>query len=341
LLDSSIYNGLRQVLATRENAAPLRIPQLEPAPVAMFSLNLSEEMWTKFLDDFMRHGAGAGGAPGMDALDDLGPGFHFAVHDSDPVIAFGSGEMLGLGTRVGRMNNEMLAIPLFVSFLTRPSSIVIELKRTEGMREFLRRGMVARLLPLGGGRDTRASYYRLDDEDAWIYAVEFFGINLRFRFEIKGNFLIVSNLPWQRRSAITALRPAMLSGLEACVTPASAVLQVPAMYTAAAERERRQAFEGIGYLAPLVSSGTPLAEAVSRHAELFGFRPVHPVGGDWTPEGRGLRSTLYGIPGDARQPEYAPGKTDFGLLRGVRSLRVGLQFEDTGLRTCIRWTYAK
>ena len=28
-------------------------------------------------------------------LDDLGPGLHLAVHDADPVIALGSGDLLG------------------------------------------------------------------------------------------------------------------------------------------------------------------------------------------------------------------------------------------------------
>ncbi len=339
LLDSSIYNGLRRVVATRAQAAPMRLPQLAPAPVALFSLNLSEDVWLDFLDDFLRHGRTD--FPGMNALDDLGPGFHFAIHDSDPIVAFGSGEMLGLGSAMGTRGNELLALPLVVSFLTRPSSIIIELKRADGVRELLRRGALTRLLPFADERDIRTRYYRLGEGDAWIYAIELFGINLRFRFEIEDNFLIISNLPWLQRGKVASVTPSMLGGLEVCVTPASALLQMPALYTAAAERQRQQAFEGLGYLAPLTLAGTPVSEAVARHAELFGFRPAHPEGGAWAADDRGLSSTLYGLPGDARQPEYPPGKADFGLLRGIRNLRVGLQFEDTGLRTCVRWTYAK
>jgi hypothetical protein len=49
-----------------------------------------------------------------------------------------------------------------------------------------------------------------------------------------------------------------------------------------------------------------------------------------------LRSTLYGSARYPVQPAYKPGAS-FGILDGIDSLNLNLQFEDAGLRVITRW----
>lgn len=337
LLDNSIYNGLEEVLVEDHRTPPLRVPQISPKPVAMFSMKLSEKMWMEFLDDFLRHARGMD-ATGWKALDDLGPGFHFAIHDSNPIIAFGSGEMLGLGGGLAEMDDDMLGIPLFLSMLTRPCTMLVELRQDQAVRELLSGGGLARLLPFGEDM-MRTSYYKLAGQDAWIYGIEFFGINLRFRFEVQDNYLLISNLPWGPKVEVGAVDVAAASCLELSLNPLAATEQFAAMHTAAAEKDRRLAMEGIGYLYPLMLAGESAESALGRHRQLLGFAPVHPGEGGWAVIDGRLKSTLYGAPGSEQQPAYAVGNSRFGVLQGVSNLRMNLQFEDTGLRTRVRWIY--
>ena len=60
-------------------------------------------------------------------LDDLGPGLHLAIHDSDPVIALGSGDIVGaFGGDVLRLGGSggMMFVPVVLSILFESVSVL-------------------------------------------------------------------------------------------------------------------------------------------------------------------------------------------------------------------------
>lgn len=336
LIDNSLYNGLKQIVGSDGGGAPMRLPVIEPSPVAMFSIQLSEKVWVDFLGEFL------GKNPAFDAgifsaLDDLGPAVHVAVHDSNPIIAFGSGEMIGFGGDIGGLGDDMLAIPLIISLLTRPTTLAVELRQEEAVREFLSSGTLAALMPFRGM--AQVGFYQIKDADAWIYSVSFAGISLRYQFEIRDGYLLLRNMPWGPDLSLSADAQPPVERIRLLINPQGAEKQLAAMFTAAKERERRLAMEGIAYLEPFVETGLAVSEALVEHRRLLGFAPAHPRMGTWRRQGGRLESDVYGTPGAEVQPPYRKGVTAFGVLQGVKGLEVGMRFEDDGLRARVKWQY--
>ncbi len=50
-----------------------------------------------------------------------------------------------------------------------------------------------------------------------------------------------------------------------------------------------------------------------------------------------MESKLYGSVHRKKQPAYIDGDTDFGLMESIEVLEMQMQFEDTGLRTKLKW----
>ena len=134
LIDNSIYNSVREIVAGEQDGVPLKVPVIEPEPVARLSMNLREEVWVEtggeMLGNFARQ-------VGFDTslLDFLGPDIHIALADADPIIEMGSGE---LASAFGPMNgNEMVMIPALVSMFTRPTAVCIGLSDPAAVRRAL------------------------------------------------------------------------------------------------------------------------------------------------------------------------------------------------------------
>jgi len=91
-------------------------------------------------------------------------------------------------------------------------------------------------------------------------------------------------------------------------------------------------------LYPLLACGAgSVADAINQSRLLFGFAPEHPGQGQWVWENRKIRSARYGDARHPVQPEYKPGNRPFGLLAGLGTLNLNLQFEEAGLRVVTRW----
>jgi hypothetical protein len=340
LIDNSLYNGLKSVMQHKEDGAPLRLPTLSPKPLMLLSLNLSEDSWTKvtreMFSDLLRRYTTIDPV----AFDKIGPGIHLAIHDADPIITFGAGDTLGVfgAPMLGGGRQEMLFIPAIASILTRPCQLMVELQDPEAVR----RMMLAAASSSGDRmerRDPKVSFYKLEGRDAWICAISIENIvNIRFGVEIKGDYLILSNLPWSQKPVFGPTQTAALNALALDIHPESGILQMPGLFTAACEQERAAAAQGEQYLYPFLACGAgSVPEAVSQCRALFGFAPEHPGAGQWVWENGRLRSSVYG---DARypvQPEYKPGSRPFGILAGLDALNLNLQFEDAGLRVVTRW----
>ena len=342
LLDSTVYNTLKEVLVTREKGTPLPVPVIQPPAVLSLSLNLADESWTKVstgLAEFLVR------YTGLDSklLDEFGPGVHLFVNDSDPILALGSGDLLGAFggdiASLGGGRSEMLAIPIALSVLTRPCQLFVAVNNPDNVKAILRRGVVRRAEP---GRDfigMQTSLTQYPGRDAWLLDIGVFGmIKLRFGVEVVDQYLVISNVPWSQQVQMTARPPAALNGAAIALNPGAVEKQLAALFTAAAEQQRTAAMRGIGYLYPLMlgEKRTP-EQATAVHASLFGFAPVHPGTGKWLWQDGRLASDTFGRPDRPVQPEYKVGDRSFGLCRDLQSINVSMQLEDTGLRTICRW----
>ena len=341
LIDNTIYNTLREILAVSEDGAKLKVPKPSPPPVTMLSLNLREKQWLdlskQYLELFQRYTHMS-----STFLDDLGPGLHLAIHDADPVIALGSGDILGAfgaDSVTGFRGGGALMIPVALSLLTRPCSLYIETGNPDKTRKHLQRA--TSFAPVFGGREEGfdINFYQLEGLDEWVYSFDLLGlVKLRYGIEIQDNYLVIRNIPWTSKEKIEQVSEAPLNGAMLQAFPAACRVQLPGLFTSAQENSRKAARQGMGYLYPLVASGyAGIDTAAEKHAQLYGFQPVHPGNGHWQWNDRKLGSSLYGSARYQKQPAYTAGDTNFGLLKGIESLSLNMQFEDAGLRSTIRW----
>jgi hypothetical protein len=344
LIDSEIYDGLREVLPDASRSAPLQIPKFTPAPVLTFSLALSEQAWREFLRESGRMLADHAGI-NPTIFDTLGPSIHFMVQDGDPVLALGSGDLLGAfgGSGIALGGSEMMMIPILLTALTRPAALFIELQKPQLVRDILNAGLLQGLSSSRRDRDVEVEFYRLGNDDKWVLAFDFFGfVKLRFGIQVLDRYLVISNLPWSQHLQIAAIAPAPFNAAGLELLPGNVQEQLPALFAAAAEQQRKAAFRGMAYLYPvtLLYPGD-IALALEHHQRLFGFAPAHPAGGEWQWENGRLASTQYGDLQHRRQPAYAPGEADFGLFGRISDLFLNLQFENSGMRTLLEWSLRK
>ena len=343
LLDNRMYEGLREVLGDAANSAPLRMPRLSAEPVMMLSLNISDRAWVHVVEglrDALRRFAGFD----QRLFDELGPSVHLAVQDSDPVIALGSGDLLGAlggGGRPFGGRLEMFGIPLMLSILTRPCTLFVELHDANRVTDILRR-TASRSVSGEFDDEVRGAFYQLKDHDAWMYALDLFGmVKLRFGMEVRDGYLVVKNLPWSQDAAIVRTDAAELSGARLELRPDAVEAQLPALFTAAADQQRKAAMSGIGDLLPMMLTGCESVDAaVARHRLLFGYAPRHPGAGKWLWQDGRLESTVFGSTRRQQQPPHRPGDRAFGLLQGIEYVTLDMQLEDTGLRSALRWKLA-
>ena len=343
LVDSSIYSSLKQFVAAREDGAKLRVPRFSPDPVATLSLNLKEQAWSHIAgglsEMFMKF---ARANPAM--IDDFGPGIHFAIHDADPVIALGSGDIFGAfgaNTRVLGRSKEMLLVPVALSVLTRPCTLAIETRNPQRTLRYLRQTAAAgHNGGRGWDREVKLSFYQITGKDAWVCNFDLLGIlKLRYGLEVKDGFLMITNVPWLDSGKVVRVEDDSLNGARLEVVPAGCVKQLKGLYAAAAEHERAAAMRNAGYLYPLLASGyATIDNAPAAHNRLIGCTPIHPPGGTWLWKNYHVASSVYGSVHQQEQPDpLETAQESAGLMKDVERLSLEMQFEHTGLRTRIRW----
>lgn len=341
LIENSTYNALKSTLKKKEDNVPLKIPRLSADPVLMLSLNLGEKAWQGIVE--AGYSLLSRYLPIHPAVfEDFGPGFHLALHDADPVIALGSGDLLGAfnAGMPGASAGGMLSLPVVLSVLTRPCTLIIETQNPQRTLNFLRQTVPALRMD-EQWRELQLRVHQVENRDKWVFSFNLAGmIKLRFGIELDDEFLLIRNIPWSHDEKIIFVDKTALNSASLISFPDACELQLPGLFEAAMDRSLSEALQGAGHLYPLVLSGyAAVEEAGQRHAELFGFMPVHPGEGRFTWENFQLKSSEYGSVYNQRQPAYKKGDTKFGLLEGFRYLSVSMQFEDTGLRTKFRWAH--
>lgn len=339
LIDSQVYDQLRAALTAKPEGAPLRTPRVEPEPALLLSMNLAEKAWVDAAGrwrEILSHASGI--SPRL--FDLLGPGFHLAVQDADPIIVLGNADILGgFGGQAMAGGFMRQGIPLLLSLVTRPCKIFLELSDEKAALGLLRSAAAG---AGAGGRpwEAQAEMRQIDGKDAWILSLGAAGlVRIRLGLEVKDGFLIVSNNPWSQPVTVKGRTEAALNGAKVQVSNRALRLALPGLHATQQEQNQASALSGMAYLLPLLLTGsaTP-AEAASRHADLFGYAPLHPDGGRWVWGDGRLESDLYGDAARWRQPGFRADAGDFGLMRGIDAASVEMRFEDGGLRAVCRWS---
>ncbi|MDV6029976.1 MAG: hypothetical protein F9B45_07685 [Phycisphaera sp. RhM] len=339
LVDNSIYNGLKMFMAHQDDQTTLRVPIVEPTPVLQFSANLKDMAWQvvagNFSEFFTRY---SGASPAM--MDDFGPSVHVAVFDADPIIAMGSGDIFGAfgGNVLRGGGNEMMMIPVALSMLTRPCSILVETKSPERTSQYLRQAALTGISSERRDRDFRASFYQVGDRDEWVWTMDVLGVvKLRYGVEVVDNYLVIRNIPWSSDDRVVSVAPADLNAALLQVSPSACKAQLPGLFAAASDANRQAVMSGLGRLYPFMLSGSKsVQQAAAEHQRLYGFYPRQLDGDQWRWTDFRMVSDTYGEPTRQRQPAFDP-QQPFGLMNRIDSIQLNMQFEDDGLRSSVRW----
>lgn len=339
LVDSELYDGVRQFMPSRENGQTLRVPVLSPEPVAQISLNLTEQAWVGISGDWSRMFSEYSGIS-PEIFDLFGPGLHVAIQDADPIISTGTSDLLGVFASPMFGPRFDMMMPVVVSVLTRPSKIMLELTDPARARDLLR---VATTRSAGTPMRMRESmeFRQIEGRDAWVYTFGVPGIvTLRLGIEIQNGYLVISNMPWSKAITVQRVDTQPLNGATIRVAPNAVKEGLPGLFATQAEMDQRSALASMAALLPLLQSGSATPDdAASRHAALFGSRPLHPGTGAWIWRNGQLESSTYGTATHWKLPLYRPELGNFGLFDGATLLDLNMQFESGGLRAVARWTW--
>ena len=343
LIDNSLYGGIRQAVSADDK--PLPVPVIEPTPIGILSVNLNDEAWLGMIEEFSDTLTEAIGLDGT-ILDLLGPDIHLALHDADPIIHIGNGELAGmLGQFRGTDSSEMLGISALVSMLTRPSSIYIGLSDPDEVRRILTDSSWDDAYRNSIFNFADGSLSKITGKDQWIYRISIEDIiTLRYGIEIQDRYLVINNLPFSNHLKVTGTEPAANGAAALQLNPAACVAQAPSLYSSAAQANRSAAKLGAACLLPIVLAGTDdTADAAEAHARIFGFTPVHPGVGSWSwaPEQSEITSSTYGSFWTNHQPAFDPDDPKTGIFRKVSRADLAMQFEEDGLRTTVTWRTRK
>jgi hypothetical protein len=343
LIENSLYSGIRQAVSSNDN--PLPVPVIEPTPVAVLSVNLNDEAWVGMIEEFSDSLTETLGLDGS-VLDLLGPDIHVALHDADPIISIGNGELAGMFSQFSGMgNSEMFGISTIISMLTRPCSVHIGLSDPAEVRRILTRSSWdntrgGNIMDFADG-----SLAKITGKDKWIYRISIEGIiTLRFGIEVQDRYLVINNLPFSNEVTVTGNAPASNGAVALRLNPGACVIQAPALYSSAAEANRSATKIGAACLLPMILAGNEDIDAArEQHARIFGFTPVHPGTGTWSwnADHSELVSSTYASLRTNHQPEFDPEDTDTGIFRKVSRADFAMQFEEDGLRTTVTWKTRK
>jgi hypothetical protein len=342
LLDSSIYRELARDLAPAAPAST-RVPRWSfPATVAL-SLQLSPEAAerAKSAREHLPHEfANALGAAEEDFLAALGSSVHLAFADAAPILQVGGGSAFGLvAARAGR--SDQLWIPLALAALTRPVVLAIELKDPEKAQRALERLTAPVALAGGRGRFREVEWRLAREEDGrLILTIDVLGVvTLRPSVRVEDRWLVVANdatLPARLVAGSQELPGAVA---RAWLRPAALRLGLPAAWQTAVEADAHAGWAAQHWLAPWLTAGLGVDDAVRASVATFGTAPVLHAG-DLVPGPFNVpEHRRYGTPYRPRIPARDP-KADFGLLEGISEARVEASFEEDGLRTRVVWTTA-
>ncbi|WFB35599.1 hypothetical protein P3T73_15715 [Kiritimatiellota bacterium B12222] len=338
LINSSIYDQVRGIFRNQPGTPPMQRPVIEPAPIAMMSINLSEELWIEFLDGVSEVVEDQLGM-NLPIWEQLGPGLHFGLADSNSVITFGSGELMGLFSAGSNMfNDEMLLLPLIGSLLTRPVVMAIDLQDPEASRRAMRSMETGVLMQENGFLDLHVNLIQITGADRWLLRIQvgdvlFFTLSM----EIQDRYLVFSNLPLNYHPRVIGSENTQIKDASLLLQPGAINETGPGFKASALDQAREQSLAGLDVLNMYYMAGfTSLEDAMAESKRLFGYVPVHPAPGEFIWTEHGPRSSIFGGIYDSQQPPLDQVDTT-GLLPQTERVEVSMQLENEGLRTRLTW----
>ncbi len=328
LLDSSIYQGLKGIVAAGDRPRPRwTVPM-----VAEFGLKARPQAFGargplgRILD-----------LPGVDLTDSFTGSMAVGFPDSAPVIQMGSGSPATLmdAGALGRGSDMITLGAVALGAFTRPLVLALELKQPATFARDLQ-FLGAEGLPLPRlfreleGRVTREPDGRL------LVRLGFLGLaSMRFTAHVEDRWLVLSN--------DASLASPLVAGTEAPspfptafrLQPSAVKAGLPAAFQAAMEGDAKAAWGAMAWLMPWLQSGQSPEAARAESHRLLGLAPFL-ANGDLEVQGAPVHAR-FGTAWRPRTPAFDPTGR-FGIFEGVTSAEVSLGFEGDGLRARVTWT---
>ena len=339
LINNSIYDAVRAMIGG--DAAALTMPPMVPAPVTSLSFKLPDAALQSLAHDVFRY-RHRDSIP--DVLSGLTGQIHIALYDSEPIVAFGSADLMGAfsgwfmrGMGAGRGSEIFLYGGMLASLLTQPTAIFIELREGVEVEPWARQLLQALDWEFGE-RNLQAQ-----GDNAWVYTYSLENI-VRFHLYLRqeDNYLIISN----RSKPLTSSTAPMK------VTSANAALNVnfsnieqlaPVLHL-----HTIQALPGawrlaVGQIAPLRWLGTSNpANAQMQFEKLYGYRPELPPNSPWPwPDEAAWKALDGSLVPDFKLPSYhelPPEQRRAGPFQDLDQMQVAFKLVDEGVRVQLELT---
>jgi len=338
LINSSIYDLVRQWFNPEDERRILQRPVIEPPPIGMVSLNLNESVWVDAMEGVSSMVDRAWGIH-FPIWEYMGPGFHFGIADSDAILTFGGGEFMELFSGgAGVRNREMLAVPIFGALLTRPVVLAVDLTDPEAARNALRAMPTGTLAENNGLLELNVDLTRITGRDRWLIRLTLGDmVNLTLGMEIQDRYLVLSNMPLSYHPRVTGSENHLMRDGAILLRPGAIDHSAPGFVASALNAAGDQAKHGLAILELYRLAGVDgLSDAMALSDRLFGYKPVHPTPGEflWKPESS--ESGTFGSLFESRHPPLDDVDIP-GLFPKVHQIDVSLQLEREGLRTRLHW----
>ena len=338
LINNSIYDAVRAMIGGE--AAALNLPAMTPAPVTSLGFKLPEPALRELAGDIFRYRYREN-IPDM--LAGLTGQIHIALYDSEPIIAFGSADLMGAFSGwfmrgLGRRDTELFLYGgMLASLLTQPTAIFIELREGVEVEPWARQLLQALDWDFGE-RNLQAQ-----GDKAWVYTYSLENI-VRFHLYLRqeGDYLIISNRSTPMKPAagatLAAQANAALSVDFAQIQQLAPVLHLHAMQALPAAWR-----SAVGQIAPLrrLDTASPV-DAQAQYQRLYGYRPELPPNSPWSwPDEIAWQAQGENLLPDFKLPAYhelAPEQRRIGPFQDLDRLQVSFKLVDEGVRVMLELT---
>lgn len=335
LIENSVYEGLKNLIGSSDQK--LKIPELSPKPVSIFSLNLGKETRKRAIKLFQNV------LPYQlysTLLEFAGPGFHIAFTDTDPLIQLGTGKLSGTGGKLDSrlLRGNMAVIPVLFSALTRPVHILIEIEDEKEIKTYLGKIYKSFYEDEKWLGVIESNLSKINEKDFFIFNISAAGfLNIDLKVKIENGYLVISNMPYTNKIDVKGHKTPELSGASFKIYPSFVKKQLPSIFASGLKIQKESAFFGAGGVYPLYQIGLRDKEKIAdRHYELFGYSPFHPGNGKWIPDDGFIKSSEFSYPYTETIPMYNKNK-DLKLFRNIEIIKLNTEIIDNNLRADFIW----
>jgi len=336
LINNSIYDAVRAMIGGEP--ARLSLPAMQPSPVTYLGFQLPQAALQELEQELFRK------STAIDLNAALTGQMHIALYDAEPIIAFGSADLMGAfsGWFIRGMGRSGVFLygSIIMSLLTQPAAIFMELREGVSVEDWMQH--LFSLVDFGFGHRTLQPY-----GEGWVYTYTLENI-VRFHLYLRqeGNYLIISN----RSTPLQAVSETVAASRLQASAQANALLGIdfsqiqqlaPVLYLHAVQRLPVAWRSAVGQLAPLRWLGVAgRATAQTRLQELYGYRPELPPGSPWPwPENSAWQQAGQSLLPEFKLPAYhdlTAEQRRSGPLQDLERLQVSFKLVAEGVRVVLQ-----